>query len=116
MDDNHGARFMDDLLDANSICLQELRSYHKCLVSQQIETRGRKIGEKLLSHLLQLVAKLGRNTVPGLWGAPMDIVHAVEVHVLDMPAESCLPHAKVEVGQVDGNFQLACRGHGPLQR
>ena len=40
------------LLDANSICFQELRSYHKCLVSQQIETRGRKIGEKLLSHLV----------------------------------------------------------------
>ena len=40
------------LLDANSICLQELRSYHKCLVPQQIETRGRKIGEKLLSHLV----------------------------------------------------------------
>ena len=28
-------------------------------------------------------------------------VHAVEVHVLNMPTESCLPHAKVEVRQVD---------------
>ena len=28
-------------------------------------------------------------------------VHAVEVHVLDMPTESRLPHAKVEVRQVD---------------
>lgn len=31
----------------------------------------------------------------------MQVVDAVEVHVLRMPSKCCLPHAKVEVGSVD---------------
>lgn len=31
----------------------------------------------------------------------MQVVNAVEVHVLCMPSKSGLPHAKVEVGSVD---------------
>merc|ERR1711971_1426682 len=100
-DNDHRARLMNNLLHTNSICFEELWSNHDCLVPQQVEAGGGKVREKLLSHLLQLIAKLWRNTVPGLWGSPMDIVDTVQVHVLNMPAEGGLPHAKVEVGQVD---------------
>lgn len=31
----------------------------------------------------------------------MQVVDAVEIHVLCVPGKSCLPHAKVEVGSVD---------------
>lgn len=37
---------------------------------------------------------------PGFGLPKMQVVDAVEIHVLCMPSKSCLPHAKVEVGSV----------------
>lgn len=39
--------------------------------------------------------------LPRLWLSKMQVVNAVEVHVLCMPGKCSLPHAKVEVGSVD---------------
>lgn len=37
---------------------------------------------------------------PGLWLPKMQVVDTVEIHVLCMPGECCLPHPEVEVGGV----------------
>ena len=39
------------LLYTNSICLEKFWSNHDCLVPQQVEAGGGKVGEKLLGHL-----------------------------------------------------------------
>lgn len=39
--------------------------------------------------------------LPRLWLSKMQVVNAVEVHILCMPSKCGLPHAKVEVGSVD---------------
>lgn len=38
--------------------------------------------------------------LPGFGLPKMQVVDAVEIHVLCMPSKSCLPHPKVEVGSV----------------
>lgn len=47
----------------------------------------------------------------------MQVVNAVEVHVLSVPGEGGLPHAKVEVGRVDAlNDDAALLLHHVQQR
>ena len=50
---------------------------------------------------LQPAAVLGRHRVPRLRRTEVQVVDAVEVHVLRVPAERRLPHAEVEVRRVD---------------
>lgn len=42
-----------------------------------------------------------RDAVPCLGMPEVDVVDAVEIHVFRVPAEGCLPHAKVQVRGVD---------------
>lgn len=39
--------------------------------------------------------------VPGLWLSEVQVVDAVQIHVLCVPREGTLPHAKIEVWGVD---------------
>lgn len=38
--------------------------------------------------------------LPGLWFPEVQVINAVEIHVLSVPSKSGFPHAKVEVGCV----------------
>lgn len=44
-------------------------------------------------------------TVPGLWLSKVQVVDAVQIHVLCMPRKGTLPHPKVQVRCVD-SFDL----------
>lgn len=48
-----------------------------------------------------MVSEKIKHYLPRLWLTKMQVVNAVEVHVLRMPSKRSLPHAKVEVGSVD---------------
>ncbi len=40
-------------------------------------------------------------TVPGLWLSKVQVVDAVQIHVLCVPRKGTLPHPKIEVWRVD---------------
>ena len=68
---------------------------------------GRKGIGRTPHDLLELCLVGPRDGVPLLGGAKVDVVDAVEVHVLEVPREGALPHAQVEVGGVDAGQLLA---------
>ena len=41
-----------------------------------------------------------RHAVPDLWCPIVEVVDPIQVHVLDVPRERGLPHAKVEVSPI----------------
>jgi hypothetical protein len=57
--------------------------------------------EQLPGQALQALPVLGGHRVPGLGLPKVHIVDAVQVHVLRVPREGGLPHAKVQVRCVD---------------
>ena len=59
------------------------------------------VGEEPLGHALEPPRVLRRDGVPELGLAVVEVVDGVEIHVLCVPCEGRLPHAKVEVRGVD---------------
>lgn len=53
------------------------------------------LGEEAGGHSLETGSVLGRNGVPALGLAEVQVIDAVEVHVLRVPGECGFPHAKV---------------------
>ncbi len=52
------------------------------------------------SQTFQAPAVLGRNRVPGLGSTVVQVVDAVQIHVLRVPRKGRLPHAEVQVRRV----------------
>lgn len=57
--------------------------------------------ERTGRQALQSTPVLRRNGIPRLWSTVMEVIDAVEVHVLGVPAERCLPHPEIQVSRVD---------------
>lgn len=58
-------------------------------------------GEEADGQPLQALAVLRGNGIPGLGLPEVQVVDAVQVHVLRVPGEGGLPHAEVQVGGVN---------------
>ena len=58
------------------------------------------LGKEASGHSLEASAVLRGNCVPALWLPKVQVVYAIEVHVLRVPRKGGFPHAEVQVSCV----------------
>ena len=103
-----GTRVGDDELawvlnharERNAVLLQQRRRDEQLLVPEKLGARAPHLGDHALRQNLESLAIFGRDRVPKLGRAEMEVVDAVEVEVLRVPREQRAPHAKVQVRAV----------------
>ena len=97
-DDDEVPLLLDHLVHLDSSAGEQLGRDHTDLVAEEVEADPGPVREQLLGGQLELVGVTGRDAVPGLGRPVVEVVDPVQVHVLNVPREGGLPHAKVQVG------------------
>merc|ERR1719232_316845 len=99
--DHDLALVLHDLVVGDAVLPEDHRADHAHLVSQ--------VGRAILFHLREQAVSesfeppdVGRgDAVPELGRPGVEIIDTVEIHVLRVPGEGCLPAAEIEIGRVD---------------
>ena len=99
-DNDEISLLLDHLVDQDSPAGQEVGRDHADFVSEKVEADLSPVWEEFPGRHLQPVALARGDAVPGLGSPVVEIVDAVQIHVLDMPGECCPPHSEVEIGSV----------------
>jgi len=89
------------LVVGNGVLPEEVWRDETHFVSKVGRTVLDEVGEESSGHALEPPGVSGRDGVPELGLAVVQVVDGVEVHVLGVPGKGRLPHAEVQVGRVD---------------
>ena len=85
---------------------QHLRMDKASLVSDELRALLEALRKLSLHELFELLVVSEVNPVPELWLSMMQVVDAVQIHVLFVPAEHSLPRANINVRFVDPRYLL----------
>ena len=89
---------------------EEIRRDEAHFVTEEGRTVLEQRRKEADGHPLEAPCVLGRDAIPELGIAVVQVVDRVEIHVLRVPGERRLPHAEVKVGRVDAvDFDLVMR-------
>mmetsp|Transcript_33998 Transcript_33998/g.89241 ORF Transcript_33998/g.89241 Transcript_33998/m.89241 type:complete len:291 (+) Transcript_33998:529-1401(+) len=89
------------LVARDAVVPQHLGRDHGHLVPEELAALGMGTREELCRQALHPGSVVGRDAVPRLRRAVVDVVDRIQIHVLGVPAERRLPHPKVQVRSVD---------------
>mmetsp|Transcript_45490 Transcript_45490/g.86982 ORF Transcript_45490/g.86982 Transcript_45490/m.86982 type:complete len:389 (-) Transcript_45490:656-1822(-) len=107
--DDELARTLRDAHHGDVVLLEEAGGDDELLVAEKLRARPRQVRHQRVHQGLEAAAGGGRDGEPALGAAEVEVVYAVEVHVLCVPGEGAAPHAKVEVGGGDSGDEDTLR-------